>query len=112
MKDLTNGYLEKTREFADRTGQRDSFERSLNRLLLKEKTANIGNDMDEKGSEIVLFPDIAPYSFYWEWRGLDTGRLITNGGLIYHGKHDNGGDGGSPTFSVNLTPASGWKIHT
>jgi hypothetical protein len=35
-----------------------------------------------------------------------------NGGLIYHGKHDNGGDGSAPTFSVNLTPQYGWSIHT
>jgi hypothetical protein len=35
-----------------------------------------------------------------------------NGGLIYHGKHDNGGDGGSPTFSVCLEPTNGWSIHT
>ena len=35
-----------------------------------------------------------------------------NGGLIYHGKHDNGGDGGFPTLSVNLTPQYGWSIHT
>jgi hypothetical protein len=35
-----------------------------------------------------------------------------NGGLIYHGQHDNGGDGSAPTFSVNLTPQYGWSIHT
>lgn len=35
-----------------------------------------------------------------------------NGGLIYHGTHDNGGDGGAPTFSVNLTPENGWSVHT
>jgi len=35
-----------------------------------------------------------------------------NGGLIFHGPHDNGGDGGAPTFSVNLLPQDGWSIHT
>jgi len=35
-----------------------------------------------------------------------------NGGLIFHGPHDNGGDGGAPTFSVNLSPQDGWSIHT
>jgi len=35
-----------------------------------------------------------------------------NGGLIFHGPHDNGGDGGAPTFSVNLMPSHGWNIHT
>jgi hypothetical protein len=35
-----------------------------------------------------------------------------NGGLIYHGTHDGGGDGGAPTFSVNLSPVNGWSVHT
>lgn len=35
-----------------------------------------------------------------------------NGGLIFHGPHDNGGDGGMPTLSVNLLPHHGWSIHT
>ena len=35
-----------------------------------------------------------------------------NGGLIYHGPHDRGGDGSAPTFSVNLNPHDGWSIHT
>ena len=39
-------------------------------------------------------------------------RFRMNGGLIYHGTHDNGGDGGAPTFSVNLSPVNGWSIHT
>jgi hypothetical protein len=39
-------------------------------------------------------------------------RFWMNGGLIYHGPHDNGGDGGFPTFSVNLSPVNGWTIHT
>lgn len=35
-----------------------------------------------------------------------------NGGLIFHGPHDGGGNGGAPTFSVSLTPQDGWSIHT
>jgi len=59
-----------------------------------------------------LYPDFAPYSFYWVWKEIESGRVITNGGLIYHGRHDNGGDGGAPTFSVNLGAHTGWSIHT
>ncbi len=112
MKDMTNGELEKVRKFADETGQREEFENALKRLTSREENANVGNSMNENGSEVELYPDFAPYSFYWVWREKETQRVIMNGGLIYHGKHDNGGDGGAPTFSVNLTPQSGWSIHT
>ena len=44
--------------------------------------------------------EISPYKF------------MGNGGIIFHGTHDRGGDGGAPTFSVNLTPTVGWAIHT
>lgn len=46
------------------------------------------------------FPDLLGYVFWF------------NGGLIFHGKHDNGGDGGAPTFSVSLSPVNGWSVHT
>lgn len=80
----------------------------------------------------VLYPDFAPLSFSFcmyikakEGQGmtvkdhvvrqfpeLEGYRFWFNGGLIFHGKHDNGGDGGMPTLSVNLTPSNGWSIHT
>jgi len=110
MKDLTNGALEKARKFADETGQREDLEIALVRLFSREKNENVGNEGQK--SEIELYPDFAPYSFEWAWRNLETNKIIMNGGLIYHGKHDNGGDGGAPTFSVSLTPQSGWCIHT
>ncbi len=78
----------------------------------------------------LLYKDFAPYSFYFEiqTRKMDCGvkpggekgtpfwtgtwQRYMNGGLIFHGPHDNGGDGGPPTFSVNLSPTDGWSIHT
>lgn len=107
---MTNGELEKVRKFADETGQRERFEESLKRLTNREENENVGNQ--GKKSHIELYPDFAPHSFFWVWRETESKRVIMNGGLIYHGKHDNGGDGGAPTFSVNLTPQSGWSIHT
>lgn len=91
---------------------------------------------------VVLYPDFAPFSFLISWyvKTKDVYPQITlddiqnlidrriqsvpsvlelhgweywfNGGLLYHGSHDNGGDGGAPTFSVNLSPVNGWSIHT
>jgi hypothetical protein len=110
MIDMTNGRLQEVREFAERTGQKEIFEESLKRLTDREVNENVGNE--GKPSEVALFTDFAPYSFYWVWKEKESGRMIMNGGLIYHGSHDNGGDGGAPTFSVNLTPHKGWSIHT
>jgi Domain of unknown function (DUF4120) len=53
----------------------------------------------------VLFKDFAPYSFEFAAGGFQ-------GGLIFHGKHDAGGNGDAPTFSVSLTPIDGWSLHT
>lgn len=107
---MTNGKLESVREFAEKTGQKAQFEESLERLTCREMNVNVGNG--GKPSEVTLYADFAPYSFYWVWKEKESGRMIMNGGLIYHGSHDNGGDGGAPTFSVNLTPQKGWSIHT
>ena len=70
----------------------------------------------DKESKVNLYPDFAPLSFYFveqyfnkdkqEWQ-----RWI-NGGVIFHGQHDGGGNGGAPTFSVNISPIDGWSIHT
>jgi len=60
---------------------------------------------DSFGGVVRLFLDFAPYSFEFSVGGL-------NGGMIFHGGHDGGGDGGGPTLSVCLTPTTGWSLHT
>jgi len=72
------------------------------------------NELDQlpfPNGRVNLFSDFAPLSFTFSVLDKQN-RLIYNGGLIYHGSHDNGGDGSSPTFSVSLTPVNGWAIHT
>jgi len=99
--DKTEGYLDKVREFADKIGMREQLEDKLDQLDMwfgKRLTAN-------------LYRDFAPHSFYWELL-TDDGKRVMNGGLIFHGQHDQGGDGGAPTFSVCLEPTNGWSIHT
>jgi hypothetical protein len=58
--------------------------------------------------------DFAPLSFYFIKEVLINGKWERdyNGGIIFHGSHDGGGNGGAPTFSVNLTPVDGWATHT
>jgi len=65
---------------------------------------------------VTLYHDFAPQSFGFDkavlYNGEKEWKHQYNGGLIFHGPHDNGGDGGAPTYSVNLTPQDGWSIHT
>lgn len=58
----------------------------------------------------VMGLDFAEKSFTWAI--VKDGKVKMNGGMILHGAHDNGGDGGAPTFSVNLSPTTGWQLHT
>ena len=88
-------------------------------------------DHERKGlTKCVLVKDLAPHSFEFsmyrrkrrpmgpDFEGgveellTDEWEFWFNGGLIFHGRHDGGGDGGAPTFAVNLNPGIGWSIHT
>lgn len=66
--------------------------------------------------EMRVMTDFAPLSFYFEMRYFNRrSQKIErdyNGGIIFHGNHDGGGNGGPPTYSVNLTPGDGWSTHT
>jgi hypothetical protein len=95
-------HLQAVREFADRTGQRAQFESRLSDLY---------RFTSAEGYTIMLYEDFAPMSFYWEEIAPNSKRAM-NGGLIYHGLHDGGGNGDAPTFSVSLEPCQGWAVHT
>lgn len=58
-----------------------------------------------------LYRDFAPLSFGFSVIRAD-GRAWIHGGLIFHGPHDGGGNGGAPTYSVSLEPTEGWSLHT
>lgn len=107
--DKTNGHLDSVKAFAERTGQTESLENKL------EYLGGYACHDTPEDTRCLLFTDFAPMSFEFliEKRGKD-GEYTRwfNGGLIFHGDHDNGGDGGAPTFSVNLNSANGWSIHT
>lgn len=101
-------YLAEVRAFADKTNQRAQLESKLDWL------AN-AYDPNKKGNvRTRLFKDFAPYSFEFVIEEQKAGQWtrIINGGLIYHGAHDGGGNGGAPTFAVSLVPTNGWSIHT
>jgi hypothetical protein len=107
MRDLTNGKLEAALAYAKEL-QDTSLQGCLDRLKKVEEY----NDERGKPTEHTISVDFAPLSFYFERHNTINGEYYGNGGIIFHGKHDNGGNGSAPTFSVNLTPTSGWQIHT
>ena len=79
-------------------GEFASLQRCLDRM---GDLVSKSRETDETG----IYRDFAPYSF-----GFSACGMV--GACIFHGSHDNGGDGGAPTFSVNISPSDGWSIHT
>lgn len=63
------------------------------------------------GGKVRLGLDFSDLSFGFAVVRPDGSCWII-GGLLFHGCHDRGGDGGGPTFAVCLQPTSGWSIHT
>lgn len=65
---------------------------------------------------VHMYKDFAPESFQFDkevlYDGKEEWKYLHNGGVIFHGTHDGGGNGGAPTYSVNLTPQDGWSVHT
>jgi hypothetical protein len=103
-------YLATVRARADQIGLRESLEKNL--TFLATYGCTVG-DVDRTICD--LYKDSAPLSFYFvmKLRQEDGSyRRWFNGGCIFHGPHDRGGDGGAPTFAVNLDPTHGWTIHT
>ena len=101
-------HLQTVKDFADRTGQRKELDAQLTRL------ESMTRNRDGLQDDLYIFPDFAPMSFYFEiYRSgeqRDQKLRLWNGGLIYHGKLENGSK--PETFSVNLTPCNSWSIHT
>jgi len=99
-------YLASVVAFAQNTGQIDK---------LKEKFKYL-EEYGTGDTVVHIRKDFAPmsFSFMMYRKDKETGdpKPWFNGGMIYHGPHDNGGDGSAPTFSVNLSPTDGWSIHT
>ncbi len=95
------------------------FAKSTNRMeQLQEKLDYLDTyaDHEQKGlTKCVLGYDFAPYSFSFLMMKKDSNgeyQHYFNGGLIFHGEHDGGGNGSSPTLSVCLNPTDDWAVHT
>lgn len=102
MKDMTNGVLQEELKKAEKENNK-TLKECLDRLQKVEENIKC---------ETIVTIDFTPrsFAFYRERDGI----FLSNGGIIYHGPHDNGGNGSSPTFSVSLSNDSSarWEIHT
>lgn len=102
-------YFNSVMNFAEKANKVDN---------LREKLDYLGSYADHENTGLtkcLLYKDWAPYSFEFVMLRRDSNgeyKRWFNGGLIFHGNHDGGGNGGAPTFSVCLTPTDGWSIHT
>ena len=100
--DCTNGELEKIKVFAKENHLAREFVSTFHRFKLYSK----------RGYEVFLYPDWAPMSLAFQLKL--NGKFDMNGGFIFHGVHDGGGNGSAPSFSVSIeiTTKSRWSIHT
>lgn len=104
-------FLAATKEALE-AGLIDNFLANLRKL----SEFGLSDDMAKDQIRCTLYHDFAPFSFSFvierKAADSDTYESWFNGGLIYHGRHDGYGSGSAPTFSVSLTPSTGWQIHT
>lgn len=99
--DRTEGALSEAREYAESIGMVESLDVNLKTL----------EQLGKVYGQVFLDKDFAPYSFRFAVRD-EKGKFVFNGGLVFHGAHDGQGSGQAPTFSVCLTPTTGWRLHT
>jgi len=108
IEDYTNGYLDEIKAFAKTHPNGESLTESLQAL----ETICKNREWDA----VQISKDFAPMSLYFQIvkndEHTDTANCMLNGGIIYHGSHDGFGSGSSPTLSVTMDKADGWRIHT
>lgn len=107
-------------KLAVRTGRLSNLIRRLAYLDSYGYDAGPESRLHEHPTMAHLKPDGAPASFgvivtraHADYeKGEVVNRFWFCGALIFHGPHDNGGDGGAPTFAVSVNPCDGWSFHT
>lgn len=75
----------------------------MNDKTLQECLERLKRWEQRDNTEIYLYKDCDPLSFYFEM--YRNGKRVMNGGVIYHGKPDQ-----SHSFTMN--PEIGWQTHT
>lgn len=109
--------FDETEAFAKKAGKLDNLHSKLSQLCHGDKSDEELTLWGRPAAiRVYLGSDFAPHSFTFyvetQYEGEEEWKFQLNGGLIFHGSHDGGGDGSAPTFSVNMSPQDGWSIHT
>jgi hypothetical protein len=120
LQDLTAGNTDNMHKALEFAAERKdhSLVRCLARLMLvdffQDTITQVSDDYSTHSFYFVRYRKLKEGDSQNDIRVLngDPYKFAGNGGIIYHGKHDNGGDGSAPTFSVNMTPVNGWSVHT
>jgi len=110
-------YFDEVETFAKKVDKLESFHHALSKLCYGDRTDEELTIWGKPATARVhLGVDFAPHSFFFsveaKYEGEEEWTSQYVGGMIFHRPHDNGGDGGSPTFSVTMSPTDGWSIHT
>ncbi len=110
-------HFDEVEAFAKKVGKLEGFNHCLSKLCYGDRSDEELTVWGRRAAARVhLGPDFAPKSFYFsvevKYEGEQEWGHQYSGGMIFHGPHDNGGDGSAPTFSVNMSPTDGWSIHT
>jgi len=108
-------YFDKVKAFAKSVGKEDQLREKLDYLDSYACGQPGEEGYDPEATKCFLGKDFAPQSFAFCVQKRDKNgeyQYWFQGGLIFHGAHDGGGDGSGPTFSVCLSPTDGWSIHT
>ena len=108
-------YMREVKLAAKASGQLENLEERLAYLATYACNMDDPEEGDPERTRCKLFKDFSPLSFVFHMEQRQANgeyKFWFNGGLIYHGPHDGGGDGGAPTYSVNLESTYGWSVHT
>lgn len=97
MKILCQKRYDEIVAYAEKIGDK-TLQTCLDRLQCWE------DNVRDKGYEMELSYDFAPYSMLFALRRPD-GTTYINGGLIYHGNPDE-------SYSVTFDSTVGWQTHT
>lgn len=102
MKDLTQGVLSQTLEYA----------KSIGDTTLRGCLESLDRVDENLKTETEIVTDGAPHCFYFVRK--KDGNFCGNGGIMFHSAADGFGSGAGPTFSVSLgdDKTTRWEIHT
>jgi hypothetical protein len=107
-------YFDEVVAFAKKVGLSEKKNEDDNSSL-KSRLDYLDHYGGDDNTRVHLGRDFAPYSFSFVIERKSAAgdwRCLFEGGLLFHGAHDGGGNGSAPALAVCMTPTTGWSVHT